>query len=163
MQLKDYQIKALVECVRTQGPEIALRNCVKQCHETLMEEVHRRGGRATLVLNPSPLSVPRLKFVESPPAASVVQVARDADGSYLFEMGHPVEWTSQAGSYTKRKVGVVVEVVEPGKRPSRVQFPSLYKQGCGWGRNARSYVVRVGKQYYWPHAPQLKPAVDEGG
>ena len=84
-----------------------------------------------------------------------------------FKIGDKVTWSSQAQSYEKEKLGVVIEVVEPGQRPNRAEFEDLYRgSGCGFGRDHVSYVVRVatgkagkGKpKHYWPRASALKPA-----
>lgn len=75
-----------------------------------------------------------------------------------FQVGQQVKWTSQATGSWKEKVGDVVEVVPAGARPKPERFPSLYAGGCGFGRYHESYVVRVGKKYYWPIASKLQPA-----
>ena len=75
----------------------------------------------------------------------------------MFKVGDSVEWSSQAQGSTKTKRGVVSEVVKAGDRPSRMLFPTLYKNaGCGYGRDHESYVVLVGKKPYWPRAAALR-------
>jgi hypothetical protein len=73
-----------------------------------------------------------------------------------FELGDKVYWTSQAGGNTKRKEGVVVEVLSLGRIPDNQRFHKLL-QGCGSGRNHQSYVVEVMAgaknnipKHYWP-------------
>lgn len=74
-----------------------------------------------------------------------------------FHLGDAVVWSSQAKGCTKTKCGEVVEVVEPGQRPSRDRFPSLYKHaGCGFGRKHVSYVVMVKRTPRWPVVANLR-------
>lgn len=82
----------------------------------------------------------------------------------IFQVGDVVRWSSSAQGYTKEKTGTVVEVVQPGKRPNRLRFASLYKMGIGSTRTSVSYVVHVETgvnkagnkgRYYWPHASKL--------
>jgi len=72
-----------------------------------------------------------------------------------MKIGDKVTWESQAGGYRKTKIGEIVDVVPAGNRPSVDNFPDLHKAGVGWGRNHRSYVVRVGKKHYWPIVKNL--------
>lgn len=82
----------------------------------------------------------------------------------MFEIGDEVQWTSQAQGRAKTKHGKVVEVVNTGGRPS-LKFVDLHKQGCGYGRDHKSYVVRVAQgktgsakpKHYWPKASLLQP------
>lgn len=79
-----------------------------------------------------------------------------------MKLGDKVQWTSSASGGTRTKCGEIVEVVHPGDRPSR-EFADLHRQGCGYGRDYESYVVRVkqGKterskpRHYWPKAEKL--------
>ena len=73
-------------------------------------------------------------------------------------IGQKVTWRSQAQGCTKTKVGTIIEIVPPKKRPSTEKYPDL--AGCGWGRAEESYIVsvpRIGKggkelkpKTYWP-------------
>jgi hypothetical protein len=75
----------------------------------------------------------------------------------MFKEGDKVQWTSQANGGVKTKTGVVVQVVEPGKRPDRNRFPALYRDsGVGFGRDHESYVVRVDNKIYWPRVKDLR-------
>ena len=77
----------------------------------------------------------------------------------MFQIGDKVTWESQARGHTKEKRGTVAQVVPAGERPSREQFPYLYKSvRCGFGRCHESYVVLVGKKPYWPVANKLRHA-----
>lgn len=70
--------------------------------------------------------------------------------------GDTVSWQSQAQGTWKKKTGTVVEVVEPGHRPSTLLV------NAGGPRKAVSFVVGVptGKQqklkFYWPVVTALK-------
>jgi hypothetical protein len=73
-----------------------------------------------------------------------------------FIVGDKVSWTSQAGGFSKKKEGIVAEVVPAGSYPNREKFLSLYKsQGIGTSRKMESYVVIVGNQPYWPIVKNL--------
>lgn len=77
----------------------------------------------------------------------------------MFKIGDKVKWSSQAQGYSKIKEGEVVQVVPSGERPDRERFIELYKHsGCGFGRSAESYVVRVKRKHYWPVASKLERA-----
>jgi len=74
-----------------------------------------------------------------------------------FGAGDQVCWKSQAGGSEKVKVGVVMKIIRAGSQPPRDEFPALYKgAGIGTGRSSASYVVRVGKELYWPIASKLE-------
>mgnify|MGYP001009489891 CR=1 FL=1 len=78
-----------------------------------------------------------------------------------FAIGDEVTWSSQAQGYSKRERGIVVAYVPPGERPSKDDFPDLFKgAGAGWGRSTESWVVRVGRKHYWPVAKNLRRAGD---
>ncbi len=78
-----------------------------------------------------------------------------------FKVGDEVTWTSQAQSFVKTKVGIVVQVVPANTPPSREMFPDLYKgSGVGYDRKHTSYVVRVGKKHYWPLVRNLYSNAD---
>ena len=80
-----------------------------------------------------------------------------------FSVGSKVKWKSQAAGTWVVKVGYVIEVVQPLKRPT--------KTIASWNkRTSESYVieaqpVKTGKaagtlgkrQVYWPNASVLKP------
>lgn len=69
--------------------------------------------------------------------------------------GSVVRWKSQAKGVWKTKTGEVVEVVPPGSSPGR-EFTSLHRgSGIGFPRDHRSYVVKVGRKYYWPRTAAL--------
>ena len=81
-----------------------------------------------------------------------------------MEIGSKVTWTSQANGSTKTKKGVVAEIVAAGQRPSRKQYPSLYRSsGVGLPRDHASYVVQVGNKVYWPRASALQPLAKGDG
>lgn len=76
-----------------------------------------------------------------------------------FGIGDKVKWVSQAQGCPVKKVGRVVEVVQPG------ELPSAPPDGCGGVRKAVSYVITVpGKtpkalaRLYWPVASRLSAA-----
>ncbi len=75
-----------------------------------------------------------------------------------FDLGDTVIWTSQAGSYSKKKRGEVVGIVSCGEQPDPEKFPDLYKGlgSCGMGRRETSYVVKVGRKHYWPRTCHLR-------
>lgn len=82
-----------------------------------------------------------------------------------FKVGDKVRWQSQAQGSHKIKEGEVVAVLQPETRPSRHDFPDLYKTTLtgyarepGYGRSEISYVVRVKSKHYWPRASALRPA-----
>jgi hypothetical protein len=67
----------------------------------------------------------------------------------MFNIGDRVEWTSQGGGISRKKVGEIVQIVPALERPDIK----------GWGniRGHESYVVRVkGKGRYWPRVSQLR-------
>ena len=64
-----------------------------------------------------------------------------------MEIGDTVSWTSQR----KHKTGVIVEAVRPFSAPSK-----QYGLRATAKRSSTSYVVKVGKKYYWPHRSLLK-------
>lgn len=71
-----------------------------------------------------------------------------------LKVGDKVQWRSQAGGYTKTKTGEIAVVVPAGERPTCVKE-------AGMPRDHESYVVRVGRTYYWPRASGLSK-VDTG-
>jgi hypothetical protein len=76
-----------------------------------------------------------------------------------FVLSDQVTWTSQSQGYQKTKAGEIVEVVAPGAYPDRTRFIALYRgSGVGMPRDHESYVVQVGRQFYWPRANQLRRA-----
>lgn len=92
--------------------------------------------------------------------AEKIEYASNGNGG--FEVGDEVTWISQAGSYTKSKLGVVAEVVEKGRTPDRIRFPAFYKTGgIGSSRKHKSYVVLVNNKPYWPLVAKLKPSTKE--
>ena len=72
-----------------------------------------------------------------------------------FKVGDEVKWRSQAGGHTKDKAGVVIEVVPPGADPKAHRREGFLR------RSSTSYVVRVRRRTYWPHASALRPATVE--
>lgn len=68
-----------------------------------------------------------------------------------FEVGDAVEWSSQSGSYSKKKTGVVEQVIPSGCRPTDVRR-------CGFARDHESYVVKVRNKLYWPRVSALSMA-----
>ena len=73
-----------------------------------------------------------------------------------FSIGDFVVWSSQSqGSHTV-KSGEVIDILPVGAQPPRELYPSLWKgAGPGIGRNHESYIVKVGRRYYWPRVSQL--------
>ena len=75
----------------------------------------------------------------------------------MFYVGDIVKWTSQAGSYSKTKIGLIAAIALAGDQPDKNKFPQLHRgMGCGFGRKHESYVVLVGKKPYWPVVSLLK-------
>jgi hypothetical protein len=73
------------------------------------------------------------------------------------KLGTVVEWTSQSQGSSKTKRGVIVAVVQGDQLPNREEYPQLYTgAGLGSWRHHESYVVQVGKKYYWPRVSALK-------
>jgi hypothetical protein len=78
-----------------------------------------------------------------------------------FQIGDIVIWTSKAGGNTKKKIGVVIEVVPAGQTPTTCVNLST--------RRHESYVILVPRKsrarrnkslkpsIYWPHASLLRP------
>ena len=66
-----------------------------------------------------------------------------------FKVRDKVTWTSQAQGYTKKKTGIVVEIVFKNTYPETVLE-------YGTSRDHTSYVVQVGNKYYWPRVNYLK-------
>lgn len=67
-----------------------------------------------------------------------------------FKVGDRVRWTSQAGGYTRAKVGVVERIVPP-----KGQAGLKVTQFCQ--RDHESYIVRVnGRGLYWPLVSKLE-------
>ena len=63
-----------------------------------------------------------------------------------FKTGDCVAWCSQAGGYSKIKIGEIIEVVPAGKMPTKHR-----KMDSVTPRTHESYVVRVGRiRTYWP-------------
>lgn len=97
-------------------------------------------------------------------------VAKDAGDVALFQVGATVQWTSQAGSYSKRKTGEVVLAVPKGKSVHRLldenpDLKDLPREFDGISRNHESYVIRVKgaspaakDRLYWPLVSLLKAA-----
>lgn len=89
----------------------------------------------------------------------------------VFHVGDTVEWTSQAGGYSKTKKGKVIAVIPPNVDPFRMELDGKHYVlpdgqripynsttfGGGMARNHESYVVSVndGKAYYWPRVSSL--------
>jgi hypothetical protein len=75
-----------------------------------------------------------------------------------FQVGDGVYWGSVSGGSYKRKVGVVVAVVEAGERPVPPEGLGCNSAaGYGMSRDHRSYLVQVGnkKGVYWPRVKHL--------
>ena len=70
----------------------------------------------------------------------------------MFKLGDKVSWESQASGWTKIKYGVIVEVVRSGC------WPKLPIKDIGGSRNRESYIVLVGRKYYWPRVKNLRMA-----
>lgn len=89
-----------------------------------------------------------------------------------MKVGDKVTWSSQAGSYTTTKSGVIVAIVPPGvKPPTKHRLAEWVQWGLGsyqcvydgFGRKHESYLVAVpnksGKGWgkvYWPRVSALK-------
>ena len=87
-----------------------------------------------------------------------------------MKIGDIVEWKSQAGGYSKRKLGKIVNIVPPHKGPLKyiveakeatgASFSST--AGYGMSRDHESYVVHVPSKtgkgkgtLYWPKVRNL--------
>lgn len=73
-----------------------------------------------------------------------------------FDCGDMVEWESQAGGHSKKKVGKVIDILVPGDMPRHE-----INGGTGFARKQMSYVVSVefrpGRfRNYWPIASKLR-------
>lgn len=78
-----------------------------------------------------------------------------------MKIGDTVEWTSQAGGYSKTKRGVIVAVVRANQSPMCVgTFRGL--DVSGMPRPHESYIVRTGPRggFYWPRVSQLRLAAE---
>ena len=81
----------------------------------------------------------------------------------IFLHGDEVTWTSQSQASETTKIGIVIEVIPAGIRPSASKYPSLYRgAGLGSARNHESYVVSVRdkdvrgrNKIYWPRVSKL--------
>jgi len=75
-----------------------------------------------------------------------------------FQVGDGVYWGSASSGSYRRKVGVVVAVVEAGENPVPPEgLKCNSAAGYGMPRDHRSYLVRVGnkKGVYWPRVKHL--------
>lgn len=72
-----------------------------------------------------------------------------------FKLGDCVYWESQAGGFTKKKIGVVDQVVPIGKIPNAKAYRIL-GTGFGMSRNHESYAVKVVNVLYWPRVSALR-------
>jgi hypothetical protein len=87
-----------------------------------------------------------------------------------FQVGDPVEWKSQAGECTKKKQGVVADIM-PANTSIRERIFNLMNQHGGsvqvtdlsCSRDHESYIIAVpnktirsGPAFYWPYVSQLK-------
>jgi len=80
-----------------------------------------------------------------------------------FVAGQEVEWRSQAAGSVVYKRGIIVQVVAPGKKPSRL-YSSLYRSNgvqTVRARKTESYVVEDqfglgSRQFYWPRVSNLR-------
>jgi len=75
-----------------------------------------------------------------------------------FKVGDAVFWGSVSSGSYKRKVGVVVAVVEADERPVLPEgLKCNSSAGYGLPRDHRSYLVQVGnkKGVYWPRVKHL--------
>ncbi len=71
-----------------------------------------------------------------------------------MKIGDQVEWTSQAGGYTRTKRGEIVAVVPANTMP---EMRKVSRYGGGMARGHESYLVKVpGKGTYWPRVPALR-------
>lgn len=78
-----------------------------------------------------------------------------------FKLGAMVTWSSQAGGRTTTKVGEIVAVVPPGKKPKDVA-------GAGSSRDHESYVVKARDsrghdKRYWPLVKYLSSVTAPNG
>ena len=83
----------------------------------------------------------------------------------MFRVGDNVQWRSKSRAFWKEKVGVVVEVVAPGRVPPYGMLAAKYAVSspgyAGAPRKKTSYVVLVPQggfrraKLYWPLASQL--------
>jgi hypothetical protein len=76
-----------------------------------------------------------------------------------FKIADVVFWGSVSNGRYKRKVGIVVAVVEAGESPVPPGWLKCNSSaGYGLPRNHRSYLVRVGNRMgcYWPRVKHLR-------
>lgn len=79
-----------------------------------------------------------------------------------FAVGDKVQWTSQAGGYTKTKTGTVMVVVPAQTSPHEVHLPEVpctLTKGIGMStRLHESYLVHVQgrRELYWPVVSLLR-------
>lgn len=67
-----------------------------------------------------------------------------------FKLGDEVMWSSASNGHTKTKHGRVVAVIDAGDKPY------TWLKGTGMPRDHVSYVVEVGRKYYWPRVKWLR-------
>lgn len=78
-----------------------------------------------------------------------------------FKVGQTVKWKSQAGGFSKEKVGKVVFVVRPNEIPAEVLRGTYFKCDSSCiSRGHITYLVQVGRRsnLYWPRVQYLKVA-----
>ncbi len=80
-----------------------------------------------------------------------------------FKLQDEVYWVSQANGFTKRKIGVIVDVIPPGISVRKSKF-SNDLDAVSQPRDHESYVVclaarpgsRAKPKYYWPRVSALR-------
>lgn len=74
-----------------------------------------------------------------------------------FQSGDHVKWKSQAGSYTKKKEGVILYVIPAGIHPRDIPGAADEVRDIGlMHRKEESYIVRVQSKVYWPRTCHLQ-------
>jgi hypothetical protein len=78
--------------------------------------------------------------------------------SFDFELGDVVKWTSQGRGVFTTKSGTIVQKLRAGERLDVAYWPALrVPDNRGAHRkHEESYVIRVGRNFYWPVTKQLK-------
>jgi hypothetical protein len=72
-----------------------------------------------------------------------------------MKKGDMVTWESQSLGNWTRKTGKIIAVVPPYGDPLKYGYKPNGGP-AGYGRNHKSYAVKVDKRTYWPRVSQLK-------
>lgn len=77
----------------------------------------------------------------------------------MYKVGDKVTWKSQAGGHEKEKTGEILFVIPPGKLPMDfplLPWPYVYGGSTCIPRDHESYLVCVGRRFYWPRVKHLR-------